>query len=267
MHNLTKYVCLYKLYSKYSLLLLFAHRFNLIMGSVANLVWTGFQLLTLQFLFQRIPDFEGWTFAELVLLLAFGQCFVYISFILYDNNLDQFSQKLRDGSFEISLLKPVNIVFQSSFERIAVAQVIAMFTTVTPLFVFGLYTLEEYNLLFFLQSVLILLLGIVLLYFFRLTLAGLSFFFEQADSIKMAVLDGTRDLTRIPLSIYPSAIRLLFMYFVPLAFVTFFPLQILANKRPFGITLLIEILLLIVFFILYRIIWSKGLQRYSGVSS
>ena len=88
-----RYFRIYKIFFTSSVMLLAAHRFNLLMSSVANVIWTLGQLLALSFLFDQIDNFDGWTFYELLLLLSFGQIYVYSAFLIYDNNFKSLPQK------------------------------------------------------------------------------------------------------------------------------------------------------------------------------
>ena len=55
------------------------------MGSVANILWTASQVITLQFLSTKIVAFQNWGFYDLILLLALSQIYYYGAFILYEN--------------------------------------------------------------------------------------------------------------------------------------------------------------------------------------
>lgn len=259
-----KYIKIYRFYIKSSILLLLNHRFNLIMSSVANLCWTFFQLFSLNIIFSKISDFKGWSFGDLVILLAFGQIFVYMSFIIYDINLDDLFDKIKDGTFDRMLLKPINVKFQASFEQVAIPQVLSMFTTVTPLFIYGIIKSETtpVNLLL---SFLIVSLGLILMFFFRLLVAGLTFFFDDTQSLKATLLDSTKDVMRIPINFFPNPIRLIFIFLIPLAFVTFYPVMVLKGDTSAFNILITEVLLTAGFYMISNKVWKEGLKRYSGV--
>ena len=265
-HRIKKYLRIYKYYFKNSILILLAHKFNLLMSAVANLVWTFLQIVTLHLLFDKIPKVQDYAFSDLVLLLAFTQCFVYTTYIFYDVNLDKFANKLREGDFDRMLLKPINVKFQASFEQVAIAQIFSMLITVFPLLYIGFSTQENLNIFNSIIAFLVLILGIVILFFFRLSIAGLNFFFEETQSLKATVLDSARELVRVPLDLFPKIFTYIFTFFIPLAFISFFPMQIVRSGFKKEIILAIEFLILLIVIVLSKIIWDKGLKRFEGVN-
>src|SRR5690606_5002690 len=106
-----RYLKIYKVLVKRTFIHLLSHRFNVFMTCLTGVIWTVGQLLSVRFLYTRIDTFEGWRFEELILLLAFGQVFVYINFTFYFENLNRFAKKLLMGEFDRYLTYPLNTRF------------------------------------------------------------------------------------------------------------------------------------------------------------
>ncbi|MBL8014995.1 MAG: ABC-2 family transporter protein [Candidatus Doudnabacteria bacterium] len=260
-----KYLKIYKLFFKNSLALLASHRFNLLMSAIANIVWTFGQIVSLQFLFTRIDSFEGWSINDMVLLLGFGQLFVYIMFVLYFNNHGELQTKILEGELDTLLLKPVSTQFFISFQNVLIAQIIPLFIAVAPLIVIGIRDLRALSVHDVLFSIIVLLIGMIVMYLLSLSLSGLNFFTDNATAIRDMVMNTT-DMSRIPLTFFPNPIQLVFVFFIPLAFVTYYPTLILKSPQNMFLILGLEIFTLIVFYFISQFIWKKGLQRYSGVA-
>jgi ABC-2 type transport system permease protein len=242
-----------------------SHRFNFLMGILANTVWTISQLVSLSFLFDKISTFQGWSFPDLILLLAFGQIYVYGSYMIYDINLSNLPKKIISGDFDRMLTKPINIKFLSSFETMAVAQVIPMIVTVAPMLIYGLIGRESLTIKLMLSALGLCLLGLIAFFFLSLALIGLTFFIENAQSLKEFMTQRSTDLSRIPVSFFPKAIQYTLTFVIPLAFVTYYPVLVVQGKSNPWFPTTGAVILTLVFYFLQKWIWKKGLINYSGV--
>jgi len=265
-NKIKKYLRIYIIFIKNSFMILFAHRFNLFMSMIANLVWTVAQFLSLRFLFIEIPSFQGWGLSELILLLAFGQIYIYTFYIFIEVNLSKFPKKLKRGDFDLYLLKPINAIFHITFEQISVAQVFALLLTVTPMLLYSFFT--SHILIFnYLFGILVIFIGILIMLFLRLIIAALNFFMEDTTSFKFVLFEGTQDIARIPMNFLPRLVQMLFIFFIPLSFIAYYPVLIVKGDLNITKILPIELLILLVFFILQKYFWRKGLRHYSSASS
>jgi ABC-2 type transport system permease protein len=242
-----------------------SHRFNFLMGAVANLLWTFSQLVTLKFLFTKVGSFSQWSFGDLILLLALGQLYVYFSWMVFDPSLADLFNKINTGAFDRMLTKPLNIKFLASFEKFQVSQLFPMIVTVIPLFVYGLSHRQSFKALDLLFALIICGLGIIAFYFLNLTLSGLTFFFEEIQAIKDFIVNRTVDLSRVPLSIFPKVIQYALTFIVPIAFIAYYPVLIIQRQVSFVLVMGVEIVLIGIFYLLSKIIWSAGIKHYSGI--
>lgn len=253
------------MFFKSSLALLASHRFNLLMSAVANVVWTGGQLITLQFLFEKVESFNGWSINDMILLLGFGQFFVYTMFVVYYNNHIDLQAKIVDGTLDNVLTKPVNAKFFTSFEKVSIAQLFPFLVAVIPLIAIGARDLRALTAGDVMISLLILILGIFIMFFLSLALTSLNFYTDNANGIRDMVTNTT-DLGRIPLNYFPSPIQLVFTFAIPLAFVTYYPVLVLKSPQNISLILGVEWLLLVAFVVISHLLWSRGIRRYSGAS-
>ena len=260
-----RYLKIYYLFLRNSVKLFVSHRFNFLMGILANTIWTASQLFSLRFLFAKISTFQGWGYPDLVLLLGFGQIYVYTSFMIYDINLSNLPKKIISGDFDRMLTKPINIKFLSSFETIAVAQFIPMIVTVTPLFIYGLIGRQNLSVFHILAALLLCVFGIIAFFFLSLALIGLTFFVENAQSIKDFLAQRSTDLSRIPVTFFPKAVQYTLTFVIPLAFVTYYPVLIIQSKTNPLMPIITVSVVSAVFYFLQKWIWKRGLINYSGV--
>lgn len=259
-----KYIRLFQLFFKTSYLLFLTHRFDFIMGSVANILWTVSQVITLQFLSTKIVAFHNWGFYDLILLLALSQIYYYGAFILYENSLSKLFDKIKTGDFDRVLSKPVNIKFISSFDSISVAQIFSIFGSCIPMLIVGLLGGTSTNLSNYLVAIFILTSGFISMYFLSLGLSGLVFVFEDVQSFKDFVVSSSTEFSRLPLDIFPPSIRATMTYVVPLAFTTYFPVLMLKGILP-NYVIPLCLAMPVVFYLFQKLTWTIGLKHYSGV--
>lgn len=263
--NMKRYLKIYYLFFKYSLALLASHRFNFIMSAVSNVLWTLGQVISLQFIFERVQEFNGWSISDMLFLLGFGQLYVYTMFIFYQSNHDMIESYIITGDLDRMLTKPINLKFFLSFEGISVLQIIPCFVTVVPLLAIGfsgLQSLSPFDVVF---AFIVFIIGAVILFFFSLTLSGINFFTDSAQSLRDTFANLT-DSSRIPLTFFPTVIQFTFSFVIPLGFVTFYPTSILKNEQNALSVIIAELIVLAIFILLSKLVWGAGLKRYSGAA-
>jgi ABC-2 type transport system permease protein len=261
-----RYLRIYRHWIKVSLMLFMSHRFNFVMGAVANIIWTVCQLISVKYLYIKIDSWPGWSFQDLVLLLALGQIYVYLSFVIFDINLDKLPEKIVRGELDRVLTKPINAKFAISFERISVAQVVPMLTTVIPLMIYGLYQRQGLSVGNFSLAVVVIILAGCLFYFLSLIVGSINFFVENAASLKEFALRSSLNLARVPLSVFPKGISMFLTFVIPVGFTAYYPLLIIKGEMGALMVIIGELIMLVLLAFVADVIWKMGLKRYSGAS-
>ncbi len=236
------------------------------MSAIANVVWTLGQVISLKFLTTKTTDLSGWNFHELILLLSFGQLLVYATYILYDHNFRQIQRKIISGDLDRYIVKPINLKFILSFEQLAVAQIIPMLTTIIPLLAYGLSGDDSFSYLGIVGAFIILLLCIAIVYFLSLVLMGFNFYTDSADTLRDLLTMGPMDMIRVPLDLFSGWIKFILTYILPMAFAAYYPVKVMQKESNFFGVVAIELMLLILFITLSKLIWHMGLKRYSGAA-
>jgi len=261
-----KYLYLYKQFFKNSIMVFMTHRFNFAMSGLANIVWTVSQLISIRYLFFKIPDIANWTFGDLILLLAFGQAYFYVSWIIYDNNLQQLPKKIIHGELDKMLLKPINIKFLVSFEKISIPQIVVMLTTVVPLTIYGLKFQENLTIINCLLAIIILNLGIIIFYFISLGVTALAFFIGDVESIRFFILHTPSNLNRVPLAIFPKFLQYALTFVLPLAFLAYYPTKVIKGELSPLLVISLELILVVLSCLFSNWMWQIGLKNYTSAS-
>src|SRR5215510_7306006 len=97
-----------------------AYRADTLINILLNLMWLGWELLSLNIIFNNTKTIGGWGFPELVALLGVFRLVNTLMVALIWPNTEKFNQSIRDGSMDYTLLQPVNSLFLVTFSRITV---------------------------------------------------------------------------------------------------------------------------------------------------
>src|SRR5919106_1846521 len=97
-----------------------AYRADTVVNILLNLMWLGWELLSLSIIFSNTETIAGWGFGELIALLGVFRLVHTLMIALIWPNTEKFNQSIRDGSMDYTLLQPINSMFLVTFSRITV---------------------------------------------------------------------------------------------------------------------------------------------------
>src|SRR5512132_435887 len=97
-----------------------AYRADTIVNILLNIMWLGWELLSLSIIFSNTQTIAGWGFGELISLLGVFRLVHTLMIALIWPNTEKFNQSIRDGSMDYTLLQPINSLFLVTFSRITV---------------------------------------------------------------------------------------------------------------------------------------------------
>jgi len=210
------------------------YRGSFIMLAIGHFLITGGEFLSLAALFARFGNIQGWTLPEVALLYGV----VSTSFALSEglaSGFDHFSALVRRGEFDRLLLRPRNTVLQLAGHEVQL-QRLGRLTQGLVVLVWSMATLGiAWNLpklLLMLASVF----GGMLLFCGLFVLqATLCFWTVESLEVMNTMTYGGVETGQFPITAYRSWFRDFFVYVVPLACVTYFPvLAILGRADPLG---------------------------------
>ncbi len=255
-----------KIYFRDGISTLAAYRFNLILSGMANLLWVLGQVYYLNFIFEKVNTFDGWSKTDVILLFGLMQCFVYLMFIFTWESFANFYTKITSGEFDAMLLKPLNSKFMLTFQTISVTQIITGVLTVGPLIGIGLSGIQGITFLGLISAFLLFVIAISMMYFISLLLVSITFFIGDSSSLFELVIGTGAEGVKLPQTIFPTIVQALFTFLIPVAFIAYYPTLILKNiENPLPL-ILFALLLATIFYFLQKIFWNLGLKRYSGIA-
>jgi ABC-2 type transport system permease protein len=242
-----------------------AYRADTVINILLNLMWLGWELLSLKVIFSNTETLGGWSFGELIALLGVFRLINTLMVALIWPNTEKFNASVRDGSLDYALLQPVNSLFLVTFARITVWRiwdlVLAIILIVAGINLAGDFVTPLSLLNFFI----LIISGTVVIYSLWIVLIALTFWFTKFDN-NVTILQALLDAGRYPATVYPVWLRIIVTFIIPIAVATTVPLQALRGDLT-GWRVALFIGVAAVCFLVASQVWRFGVKRYSGASS
>ena len=250
---------------KVNLQMSLAYRSEAISEILLDLIWLGWELVSLQIIFSNTVSLGGWGRGELIVLLGvLWMVNTFMSALIWPNT-EKFNASVRDGSLDYMLLQPANSMFLVSFSRITVWRladlVLAIILIAVGVNMAGEVTTPLNILLFSILTVS----GALVIYSLWIVLIAFTFWFTKFDN-NVTILQALTDTGRYPITVYPWWLRVIVTYIVPIGLATTIPVQALRGELTGWNVLVFLGVSLAAVFIASRV-WKVGVKRYSGASS
>ena len=242
-----------------------AYRADTIVNILLNLMWLGWELLSLNIIFSNTTTLGGWGLGELIALLGVFRLVNTMMVALIWPNTEKFNQSIRDGSMDYTILQPVSSLFLVTFSRITVWRIWDLILATVLIFV-GINMSGDIatasNILTF---ILLAISGMIVIYSLWIVLIALTFWFTKFDN-NVTILQALLDSGRYPATVYPAWLRIIVTFVIPIAVATTIPLQALRGELTVNQIALFFAVGVVSFWIATRV-WKAGLKQYSGASS
>lgn len=242
-----------------------AYRADTVVNILLNLMWLGWELLSLNIIFSNTETIGGWGFGELIALLGVFRLVHTLMIALIWPNTEKFNQSIRDGSMDYTLLQPINSMFLVTFSRITVWRAWDLILAIVLITIGINISGDTITLLNILTFILLTVSGAIVIYSLWIVLIALTFWFTKFDN-NVTILQALLDAGRYPVTVYPVWLRIIVTFVIPVAVATTVPLQALRGELNVGRVLMFLTIGIASFLIASRV-WKSGLKRYSGASS
>jgi viologen exporter family transport system permease protein len=216
-------------------------------------------------IFHNVPQLGDWDVSEVAFLYAASS----ISFALTDlaiGHLDLFPRKIRDGSFDVVLVRPRGTLFQVIASDFALRRLGKAAQGVVVL-VYALSALDvDWTAGRVAMLVVMVPAGAVVFGAVWVMGACIAFWTTEGGEFTNAFTYGGNFLTQYPIDIYSRWARAFLAYVVPMAFVCYFPaLYILGKDDPLGLPQALEFLspvVALVAAVVAGLVWRTAVRHY-----
>lgn len=261
-----KYLDLYLSFFRASAMADLEYRFNVVAKVVTDLFWYAAQASVFEVLFRQAPRIIDWDIHSARVLIAVLFLVDACWMILFHENFERLSWKVRRGELDLLLVKPVSAQFMVTMQKQNTSYVINVLLTLGYL----LWTLQQLPIAIPLWKYALLLgvglpVALGICYSFRLMFATLSVIFTNADSINYIWYQLYR-LGMRPDPFYPRWLRYVVLTVLPVGFIASVPTRMLINSGNWWIFVFGPVIATALFFISRRF-WRRSLTHYASASS
>ncbi|MDQ6669186.1 MAG: ABC-2 family transporter protein [Chloroflexota bacterium] len=238
---------------------------NLFIQIVSSTFGLAAALIFLAAVFAHTNTLAGWRSPELLALLGAFFLLTGVLGTVVQPSLQAFIDDVRQGTLDFTLTKPPDAQVLVSIRQVDIWKLVDVGVGM-GLVVVALVQLDQrVGPAQAAGFVLTLVAGGATIYSCCLILASLAFWFIRVDNVLIVFLTFW-EAGRWPVDVYPVWLRSTLTFLVPVAFATTVPAEALSGRlRP--ATLLVAIAVASGLLAISRLLWLRGLRRYSGASA
>ena len=243
------------------------YRFNFIVTLTTIFIWQMSVLFTFSVIYYSVDNIGGWSFEEMSFLLGTNALIetTFMSFIFL--NLFELPNIINNCDLDFLLLKPINTVFLVSFKRVDFGMLIGGLPSFIIYMIYSFPRIKDYlNLSSIIIYLILIINGLVIMFSIFFIIKCLSFYFIKADglcSLAWAIYDFAR---KAPGTVYPTLMRAVLTYVVPVLVIVFFPAGYGLKKFTIN-EIVIPCSISVVLLTFSIIFWKTSLRRYNSASS
>ena len=246
------------------------YRFSFWLGIFVTILTDLGPLMLIGVVFTRFPTLRGWQWRDIALLygldqLAFGlvRCF--------SRQVDNFDNHIVSGDFDSFLIRPLPPLFHLLAARFEIMELGRLSAGLVVL----VLAARAAGVPFTAANVAVALAaatgGAMILFSFILMAATVSFWHTRSGKLQDLVQASGRAFADYPLTVYPSAVRWLLTFVLPLALITYYPAQHLLGRNETRLLLpVLSVAALpvgVLFLLIAGAFWRLGLRHYQSTGS
>ena len=262
---MSRYLRLLSIQLRISVASAIAYRADFVIQGVMSALWLGLTLLPLLVLYSGRSSVNGWDAPSALIVMAYFTALRAILEGIVSPSLVDLVEKIRSGSFDYVLLKPVDpqiVVSASRYEPWKMFDLAGAIVLV-------IYGLVKRGVA---PSAIDLALGIGLfvagalaMYSLWIVCAAAAFWVGRLDNL-MYLLGAIFDTARWPVQVFPGLWRVVFTFVIPVAVMTTFPAMALLGRLDLA-TILATIGGALVMLVISRVVWRAAVRSYTSASS
>lgn len=262
---MTRYLRVLAIQLRISVSTAMAYRANFLVEGVMSLAWMALALLPLIVLFDGRTTVAGWDAPSALVVIAYFMAVRAVLEGLITPSLVDLVEKIRSGSFDYVLLKPVDaqaMVSASRYEPWKVFDLAGAIAVVIYAFVQRGAPPAANDLAL---GVVLFGSGVVAAYALWILCAAASFWVVRLDNL-MYLLGAIFDTARWPVQVFPRAWQVVFTVVIPVALMTTYPAMRLLGRSdaPSALATLGGALVLLA---ISRAVWRTAIRSYTSASS
>ncbi|NED87004.1 transporter [Streptomyces sp. SID11233] len=247
-----------------------AYRASFVMTAFGNFAATAFDFVAIMLMFSHVDVLGGYTLPEIALLYgAAGTAFGLADLVM--GSMDRLGRRVRDGTLDTLLVRPVPVLAQVAADRFALRR-LGRITQGVLVLGYALVTLDiDWTAARVLMVPLMLLSGAAIFGAVFVAGAAFQFFAQDASEVQNSFTYGGNTLLQYPPTVFAKDLVRGVTFVVPLAFVNWLPaLYVLGRPYPLDLPDWVAFLPPVVAalcWVVAGLAWRAGLRAYRSTGS
>lgn len=245
---------------------LMASKVDFLFGLFAFLATQAGGILLLLFVFQTIPDLEGWSLHQILFIYGFSQIPRGIDHLLSDYLWLFAEHSVVEGEFDRYLLRPINPLFQLLAERFqgdALGEIIIGFAMIALSSSSLALPLTPLRLAVF---ILLTLAGTVIYFSIKLFFSSLAFWIQNSFPL-LQIAYNFSDFAKYPERIYVRPVSFALSYVLPWLFTAYIPAAWFLGRGSWAWSVAGTCAAAAISAAAAAATWTQGLKRYESAGN
>lgn len=264
--KLKHHLNVYRHFLSFAIKYMVEYRLNFLIRSLHNVTYVGMFFITTIVIYAHTESLGGWNIDQALILFSLTNFSFSIQSFIFMRGVEEFMrEKVKNGTLDFDLLKPVNTQFMALL-RTPWVDSILLGIIMLSFFIHQLIKIwAQISLLNLGLFIISYILCSLIWYFILSSYATLAFYVTRAQQV-MYFIEKASDFSQYPTHIFPKSVQWIFFSIVPIALFAYLPASILLGNNSLLMWKIIGVLLPISF-IVNKLAWREGLKRYSSASS
>lgn len=246
------------------------YRMSFIMQIVGNFLVNAVEVIVLWSLFQHFESLGGWNLAEVIFLHGLSMTMFALGDTL-SNGIQTVPALIREGAFDRTLVRPMSSWIQSIVNEVSLRH-FGLLAQGLVLLGIGISSAGiDWSIVKVAYLVVVILSGVALFSALFTVEAIISFWTVNSIEAVNAFTYGGSDLGQYPIHIFRRGLRFIFLWVVPIGFMTYYPaLYLLGKDDPLGapaIASFVAPLAALLFCAAIGLGWQVAIRHYRSTGS
>lgn len=260
-----RYLRLVWVQARASVMTAMQYRVDFLVQGLMSIYWLGWNLVPLLVLFDQRDTVAGWDFSSALVVIGWFTLLRALLEGAINPSLEDIVERIRTGSFDYILLKPVDAQFLVSTARFAPWKLVDIAGGVGLVVIAFSRLGRAPGLGDLLLAAVMLLAAALVLYSLWVLVVSASFYVVRLDNLTY-LFTAVFDAARWPVQIFRGGWRILFTVIIPLALMTTYPAMAILGTLE-APTAIYSIAGALAFAGLARMIWRMAIGSYTSASS
>jgi ABC-2 type transport system permease protein len=242
-----------------------AYRADFLLEGVMTIAWMALTLLPLLVLYRGRETVAGWDFPSALIVVAYFMALRAMLEGVISPSLVDLVERIRSGSFDYVLLKPIDaqaLVSAARCEPWKVFDLVGAIGLGVYAFAVRGHAPHPAELA---AGMALFLAGLLAMYSLWILCAATAFWVVRLDNLSY-LLGAIFDVARWPVQVFRGLWRIVFTFVIPVAVMTTYPAMALLGTTHAS-TMLATAGGAIALFVISRLVWTYAIRSYTSASS